>query len=601
MVYCIMKKRLGVLAAMKKIILIPILMFSLLTVISCSSNNVGQDDLSISEIEDIEKTGEFNAEDFFSDEDVLEESGVAVDLEGVDSDLDISDDAELLSDVEFDEFEGENFDESSDFETDFADGSDAEFDEFDEFMTDESVAQNENFDLEEGDTAVADTGDLDIDEDDVFAEFDNMDVADTSTESTESNDLSFEDAFADDLETQQNIVDSNNVVSENDLFGEQEQAVAQDNVVTTETNPADDGGPTASQLLGSKNETGIGQTFGVGDTVSAVAKNLVPVQKMAASPFNRAGILLNTLYIVREGDTLQSIKDKIYGSNSSANLQQLNPTIKPNNLKVGEKIYYNSPNRPNDNSRMMFYYDDVGAQAQYHEIRSGQSIRKVAQDLLGHPRSWMEVWATNPDVESKWAVSKNHNLRYFPEGTAVAPTLAQNNQPELIEPAEEEPLSVTTNMNNEGAGTVEPDFDAGFDDFAEDNNQVAANDGAVTEVQPDFDQGFNDDFDQGLEDQAANDTSFDDGLDTGLNGQDAAAQAIPDNFKNAGTKNLGPFGLDQSMIDKISLGAGGALILAGLFFIARRRRGKRESVGVDDFDFAGNTQIDEQTKTRIDL
>ena len=597
MVYCIMKKRLGVLAAMKKIILIPILMFSLLTVISCSSNNVGQDDLSISEIEDIEKTGEFNAEDFFSDEDVLEESGVAVDLEGVDSDLDISDDAELLSDVEFDEFEGENFDESSDFETDFADGSDAEFDEFDEFMTDESVAKNESFDLDDEDTAVAGAGDLDIDEDDVFAEFDNMDVADGGAG---SNDLSFEDAFADDFETQQNIVDSNDVISENDLFGEQEQAVARENIVTTEETPVG-GGPTASQLLGSKAETGVGQTFGVGDTVDAVAKNLVPVQKMAASPFNRAGILLNTLYIVREGDTLKSIKDKIYGSNSSANLQQLNPTIKPNNLKVGEKIYYNSPNRPNDNNRMMFYYDDIGAQAQYQEIRSGQSIRKVAQDLLGHPRSWMEVWATNPDVESKWAVSRNHNLRYFPDGIAAAPTLAQNNQPELIEPAEEEPLSVTTNMNNAGSGTVEPDFDAGFDDFAEDNNQVAANEGAVTEVQPDFDQGFNDDFDQGFGDQAANDTSFDDGLDTGMSGQDAAAQAIPDNFKNAGTKNLGPFGLDQSMIDKISLGAGGALILAGLFFIARRRRGKRESVGVDDFDFAGNTQIDEQTKTRIDL
>ncbi len=582
---------------MKKIILIPILMFSLLTVISCSSNNVGQDDLSISEIEDIEKTGEFNAEDFFSDEDVLEESGVAVDLEGVDSDLDISDDAELLSDVEFDEFEGENFDESSDFETDFADGSDAEFDEFDEFMTDESVAQNESFDLDDEDTAVAGMGNLDIDEDDVFAEFDNMDVADGGAG---SNDLSFEDAFADDFESQQNIVDSNDVFSENDLFGEQEQAVARENIVTTEQKPAG-GGPTASQLLGSKAETGVGQTFGVGDTVDTVAKNLVPVQKMAAYPFNRAGILLNTLYIVREGDTLKSIKDKIYGSNSSANLQQLNPTIKPNNLKVGEKIYYNSPNRPNDNNRMMFYYDDIGAQAQYQEIRSGQSIRKVAQDLLGHPRSWMEVWATNSDVESKWAVSRNHNLRYFPDGTAVAPTLAQNNQPELIEPAEEEPLSVTTNMNNAGAGTVEPDFDAGFDDFAEDNNQVAANEGAVTEVQPDFDQGFNDDFDQGFGDQAANDTSFDDGLDAGMNGQDAAAQAIPDNFKNAGTKNLGPFGLDQSMIDKISLGAGGALILVGLFFIARKRRGKRESVGVDDFDFAGNTQIDEQTKTRIDM
>lgn len=619
MVYCIMKERLGVFAAMKKIIQMPILVFSLLALISCSSNNVAQDDLSISEIEDIEKTGEFSAEDFFNDEDVLEESGVAVDLEGVDSDLDISEDAELLSDVEFDDFEGENFDDSSDFETDFAGNADSEFDEFDEFMTDESVAQNEDFDFDDEDaTAIAGgSQDLDIDEDDVFAEFDNMDFGGDDVAAggdAGSNDLSFEDAFADDFETQQNIVDSNEFVGEDDLFGESEQTLAQeqypnDVMATTEQQPAT-GGLTASQLLGSKDETGVGQTFGVGDAVGSVTKQLVPVQKMASAPFTRSGILLNSLYIVREGDTLNSIKDKIYGPGSSANLQQLNPTLKANNLKVGEKVYYNSPNRPNDSSRMMFYYDDVGAQAQYYEIAAGQSIRKVSQDLLGHPRSWMEIWATNPDVESKWNVSRSHNLRYFPDGVAPAPVLAQNNssQPELIEPAEE-PVSVATNM---GAESVEPDFDAGFDDdFSEDGNQVATIDNDmgnnVGEVEPDFDQGFNDDFDQGFGDQAANnmdpalDDGFDDGLDAGMSGQDAAAQAIPDNFKNAGTKNLGPFGLDQSMIDKISLGAGGFLILAGIFFIARRKRGKRESVGVDEFDFAGNTQIDEQTKTRIDL
>lgn len=611
-----MKERLGVLAAMKKLIHIPVLMFALFAFISCSSNNAGQDDLSISEIEDIEKTGEFSAEDFFSDEDVLADSGVSVDLEGLDSDLDIDDDAELLSDVEFDEFEGEDFDDSSDFETDFADGSNSEFDEFDEFMTDESVAQNEDFDFGDEDSTAVAGGAQDFDEDDVFAEFDRMDTEETGDVAAGGNEFNFEDAFADDFESQQNIVDSadnDSTVFEDDLFGEQEQSMAandqsfDDVIATTEQQPVDGSGElSASQLLGSKARTGVGQTFGVGDAVETVTKQLVPVQKMASAPFNRAGILLNSLYIVRPGDTINSIKEKIYGSGSSANLVQLNPSLKPNNLKVGEKVYYNSPNRPNDSSRMMYYYDDVGMQAQYYEIQSGQSIRKVAQDLLGHPRSWMEVWATNPDVESKWTVSRSHNLRYFPEGGAAAPVLARNDQPELIE-AMDEPTSVTTNMNDTNVSS-EPDFDAGFDDnFAEDNNQVAVTEAPVNPAEPDFDQGFDDNFDQGFDDQAAAgmadglDAGFDDGMDTAMNGQDAAAQAIPENFKNAGTKNMGPFGLDQSLIDKISLGAGGALILAGLFFIARRRRGKRESVGVDDFDFAGNTQIDEQTKTRIDL
>src|SRR5690606_29603984 len=58
-----------------------------------------------------------------------------------------------------------------DFETDMSgDFSDAEFDEFDEFSTDESVAQNEEF-FDDEMVASTDEGTGEITEDDVFAEF----------------------------------------------------------------------------------------------------------------------------------------------------------------------------------------------------------------------------------------------------------------------------------------------------------------------------------------------------------------------------------------------------------------------------------------------
>lgn len=636
---------------MKKLIQIPVLIFVLIFISSCSSNNTSEDDLSIAEINEIEKTGEFSEEDFFSDEEVLAESGVSVDLEGVDSDLDIDEDAELLSDIDVDDFEGENFDESSDFETDFADSSSSEFDEFDEFVTDENVAANEEFSFDDS-TMIADIEDPamgSFEEEDVFAEFEQStdgfgETADSAVPTDDGFD--FESAFEEDAQVQEQMAADTGATTTDDFTADMfEDMGASDEVAEDSFDSFDDFGsgeviantgevidssePTASEVLGSKDYTGVGQEDGAAE----VAKSWVPVQKMKTVPFTRSGILLNALYIVRPGDSFDSIKNKIYGSGSAANLAALNPTLRPNNLEVGEKIYYNSPNRPNDNSRMLFYYDDVGAAPQYHQISAGQNIRKVSEDLLGHHRSWMEVWATNSEVESKWSVNQSHNLKYFPEGLQV-PALAQNQEPsfeqEVIEPIEE-PQSVTANMNEE------PDFNAGFETDAtasesgnvamEENQDPFAEDTGI--VEPDFNQGFDDqanmgepDFGQGFDDQAnagepdfdqgfndaslGEDPGFDQGFeddmnagtDTAMANPDAASQAIPENFK---AKDTGPFGLDKQMMDTVMMGGGALLLLAGLLLVARKRRRKNEEASVEDFDFGGNTQIDEQTKTHIDI
>lgn len=619
---------------MKKLIRIPLLFLLVLNFASCSSNNAGQDDLSISEIEDIEKTGEFSEEDFFKDEEVLEENGVNADLDGVDESLDVTDDSgELLSDTDIEDFEGENFDDSSDFESDMGgEFSDAEFDEFDEFSTDESVAQNEEFADDEM-VASTDEGMGDITEDDVFAEFeestqiaeDDMGGGETAINDMAADDFNFESAF-EETPAEESLEEptASDIVSDFGAGGDTSGIILEDpgsDVIASTGDVVDSNDQTASQILGSKDYTG------VGGAVTEVVKSFVPVQKMKDYPFRRSGILLNALYIVRQGDTMSAIKEKIYGPGSSANLAQLNPTLRPNNLKVGEKVYYNSPNRPNDESKLLFYYEDAGMMPQFRDIASGESIRAVSEELLGHSRSWMEIWATNPELTNaeKWTVTQSHKLRYFPAG-AEAPGLAMNTQPEVIEATETDSTAIAMGETPATTPTVEePNFDGDMGatgDMGTTSNMGTTGNTAGTTDNTGFDQGATD-FDQGFDDGMGTDQTamndgttdmgaepiepnFDEGFENDLAGTpsengnpDAAAQAIPDGFKpsNAGT---GPFGLDQQQFDMILMGAGGLLLLIGLIVFARMRR-KRNSYDVQEFDFGGNTQIDEQTKTHIDI
>lgn len=148
------------------------------------------------------------------------------------------------------------------------------------------------------------------------------------------------------------------------------------------------------------------------------AKAMVPVKKVAEFPFFAGGQNLNTVYVAREGDTLASVSKKIYGADRAKDLKKANPNL-PNKLKVGDKVYYNSPNRPNDQEKMMTFYEDNGIPAQVYQTGPDESIRTISKKLLGHDRSWMEVWSTNPSVESKWILPEGTSLRYWP-GDAMA-------------------------------------------------------------------------------------------------------------------------------------------------------------------------------------
>ena len=182
-----------------------------------------------------------------------------------------------------------------------------------------------------------------------------------------------------------------------------------------------------------------------GDPVTDKPK-LVPVKKMKDSVYRIEEANINRLYIVRPDDTMKSISMKIYGNDSSAEalLYSYNSHFKGKSLKVGDKIYYSSPVYPDD-SIMKTYYEDNNQQPQYYTTREGDNLRKFSKELLGHPRSWMEIYATNENIESKGRLPAGLQIRYWTENPGIQ-TIAQNPSteeepppPEVSPPEEEVP------------------------------------------------------------------------------------------------------------------------------------------------------------------
>ncbi len=141
-------------------------------------------------------------------------------------------------------------------------------------------------------------------------------------------------------------------------------------------------------------------------------KKTASLKKIAEVPFRKDGILLNAVYLVRAKDTLSGVSKKIYGSDKSSELLKANPQFRGRGIKTGDKVYYNSPQRPEDASRVLTYHEDLGVQPETYVSQEGDNIRTVAKSLLGSKASWKELWATN-SVESKDVLPVGTQLRYW--------------------------------------------------------------------------------------------------------------------------------------------------------------------------------------------
>ena len=208
-------------------------------------------------------------------------------------------------------------------------------------------------------------------------------------------------------------------------------------------------------------------------------KQLVPVKKVKTQAYRKGAYLVNGVYIARSGDTLESVSQKIYNGDQLEALYTINPHFRSKTLKVGDKVYYNSPRRPQDSSGILIYYEDFGVPSPTYEIASGQNIRSVSAQLLGHKDSWKEIWATNPNIISKGIVSETFVLRYWPEGTSTPsfPDEAQEPTPtETVEEAQkqEDSAGPSVEMEDTGIGDFE-DAESPSDKKTPDSSEVSEN------------------------------------------------------------------------------------------------------------------------------
>jgi len=192
---------------------------------------------------------------------------------------------------------------------------------------------------------------------------------------------------------------------------------------TTETTTAADSSPDMGAAAMASNEG------------SAPAGPPATLKKIREAPYQQGGMLLNTVYVARKGDNLRSVSKKVFGKNDSRTLLKANPYLS-RGIRIGDKIYYNSPNRPQDAERMITFYEDNGVPAKSYIAKDGDNIRELGNQLLGHKDSWKELWATNLAIESKAELAAGTEVRYWQDSPGlsappppVMPPVATNDLP----------------------------------------------------------------------------------------------------------------------------------------------------------------------------
>ncbi len=160
------------------------------------------------------------------------------------------------------------------------------------------------------------------------------------------------------------------------------------------------------------------------------------LKKIKDAPFNSNGRILNTVYVARKGDNLNKVSEKLYGDKKHKKDLQADNSFLNRGVKEGDKIYYNSPRRPDDTTTMMTYYEDNGIPAQTYVTQDGDDLKKLAKDLLGSKEAWKELWVTNANIESKNALDAGTEVRYW---ASAGETVVATNTPPPSVPSEMPP------------------------------------------------------------------------------------------------------------------------------------------------------------------
>jgi hypothetical protein len=187
------------------------------------------------------------------------------------------------------------------------------------------------------------------------------------------------------------------------------------------------------------------------------AQEMVRISKVEKNPFYLNERLMNTVYIARPNDDLGTISQKIYNEDRTSSLKSDNPSI-TSGVEPGDKIYYTSPNRPDDKKAILNYYEDNKMVPSYYTTQQGDDIQKIGRRVLGYEDAWKEVWAVNDSLQTQALLPAGLKIRYWSGNelkagnsdamnTAAAPATSAA---QAKEPVEEVPIEMPPAMADSG-------------------------------------------------------------------------------------------------------------------------------------------------------
>ena len=242
---------------------------------------------------------------------------------------------------------------------------------------------------------------------------------DEDIESDEDDDLADSDEDVD--EDEDDLTSADNDTEEESLTDESDDLEAEGQVADQEVDdpeasePQDVADATVTDEQPALEEPAETETLEevTAEEPTPVKKSYIPVKKIALTPFEKNTELVNAVYIARPNDSIDSVSQKIFGvQEKRSHLLKVNPNLNKG-IKPGDKVYYNSPQRPGDQSRLLTFYEDAGLSPEIYISKPNENIRTVSAQLLGHKDGWKEVWATNADVVSKGDLPGGTKLRYW--------------------------------------------------------------------------------------------------------------------------------------------------------------------------------------------
>lgn len=172
---------------------------------------------------------------------------------------------------------------------------------------------------------------------------------------------------------------------------------------------------------------------------------------VAEQPFSRHGDKLNRFYVLRSGDSKESVAQLLLGEQSvTTQLSDWNPAA---SWRTGSIVYYRSPKDPEDGS-MRPFHEDRGIASKDYTVQPGETLAQIALREYGDSDSWKEIAVLN-SIKYPASLDAGANLTLLPSKLsdyafiAATPVEPQSEETEPIDTEIAQLESQISEMENE--------------------------------------------------------------------------------------------------------------------------------------------------------